>query len=234
MALLYTLKKQVLEANKQLEQYGLATFSWGNVSGVDRNEGIMVIKPSGVLYSDLKIENMVVMSLKGRVIEGDLNPSSDTLTHLYLYNHFKKIGGITHTHSSWATSFAQAKMPIKALGTTHADHFRGEIPCTRTLTNDEVQGRYEIETGKVIVETFKNMDENETPGVLVANHGPFTWGIDAYDSLKNAKILEIIAEMEYKTYLLNDNVKSIGSVLNDKHYFRKHGKNKYYGQKDGK
>jgi L-ribulose-5-phosphate 4-epimerase len=231
MALLYTLKKQVLEANKQLERYGLVTFTWGNVSGIDRDEGIMVIKPSGIAYEDLKIEHMIVTSLRGKVIEGNLNPSSDTPTHLYLYNHFNDIGGITHTHSTWATSFAQAKKPLRVLGTTHADHFRGDIPCTRTLTKDEIDGHYEIETGKVIVETFKHKDENDTPGVLVANHGPFTWGVDAYDSLKNAKIMEAVAEMAYRTYLLNDNIKGISSTLVDKHYYRKHGENKYYGQK---
>lgn len=234
MALLYSLKKQVLEANKQLEKFGLVTLTWGNVSGVDREDGIMVIKPSGVSYSELKIEHMVVMNLKGEVLEGDLNPSSDTKTHLYLYNNFKKIGGITHTHSSWATSFAQAKLPIMALGTTHADNFRGEIPCTRVLTNEEILGNYEKETGKVIVETFNSINENEIPGVLVANHGPFTWGKDAYEAVENSKVLETIAEMAYRTYVLNGNIKGVNSVLIDKHYLRKHGKNSYYGQKDEK
>ncbi len=232
MALLYTLKKQVLEANKQLEKYGLVTFTWGNVSAVDRDEGIMVIKPSGIPYEELKIEQLVVMSLDGERIEGELNPSSDTPTHLYLYNNFPKIGGITHTHSIWATSFAQAKRPIMALGTTHADYFRGEIPCTRTLTNEEIEKEYEQNTGKIIVELFNNLDENELPGVLVANHGPFSWGKDAFSSVKNAKILETIAEMAYRTYVLNDNVKGINDFLINKHFLRKHGANKYYGQND--
>ncbi|MCK5812453.1 MAG: L-ribulose-5-phosphate 4-epimerase [Clostridiales bacterium] len=230
MALLYTLKKQVLEANKQLEKYGLVTFTWGNVSAVDREEGIMVIKPSGIPYEELKIEQLVVMSLDGEKIEGELNPSSDTPTHLYLYNNFPKIGGITHTHSIWATSFAQAKRPIVALGTTHADYFRGEVPCTRILTNEEVEKEYEKNTGKIIVELFNNLEESEFPGVLVANHGPFTWGEDAFSSVRNAKILETIAEMAYRTYVLNDNVKGINDFLINKHYLRKHGNNKYYGQ----
>ncbi len=230
MALLYTLKKQVLEANKQLEKYGLVTFTWGNVSAVDREEGIMIIKPSGIPYEELKIEQLVVVSLDGEIIEGQLKPSSDTPTHLYLYNNFPTIGGITHTHSSWATSFSQAKVPIMALGTTHADHFRGEIPCTRTLTNEEIETNYEENTGKIIVERFNNLDERELQGVLVANHGPFSWGKDAFDSVKNAKVLETIAEMAYRTYVLNDNVKGINDFLINKHFLRKHGANKYYGQ----
>ncbi|HPJ23134.1 MAG TPA: L-ribulose-5-phosphate 4-epimerase AraD, partial [Clostridia bacterium] len=178
--MLYTLKNEVLEANKELERLGLVTFTWGNVSGIDRDEGIVVIKPSGVPYDELKVEHMVVLDLDGNVLEGDLRPSSDTPTHLILYRHFPAIGGVCHTHSPWATSFAQAKMGIPVYGTTHADHFRGTIPCSRPYSDMEIEGDYEANTGSLIVETFNGIDENQIPGVLIAAHGPFTWGMDAY------------------------------------------------------
>ncbi|MFO7636047.1 MAG: L-ribulose-5-phosphate 4-epimerase [Clostridia bacterium] len=229
--MLYTLKREVLEANKNLERFGLVNYTWGNVSGIKREEGIVIIKPSGVPYADLTIESLVVLDMDGNVLEGKLKPSSDTKTHLMLYKHFKDLGGICHTHSSWATSFAQAKRNIPNLGTTHSDHFRGDIPCTREMTYDEINGEYEGETGKVIIETFKNINENEVPGVLVASHGPFTWGKDAQDAVENARVLENVSEIAYRTLLLNKNAESINPVLIDRHYLRKHGATKSYGQK---
>ena len=230
--MLESLKKEVYEANMLLPHYGLVTFTWGNVSGIDREKGLFVIKPSGVEYDKLKPEDMVVMDLEGNKVEGDYNPSSDTATHLVLYNRFKDIGGIVHTHSAWATSWAQAGRDIPCYGTTHADCFYGEIPCTRELTDEEIESAYEINTGLVIAETFrkKNIDPLAVPGVLCVNHGPFSWGRNGHDAVHNAAVLETVAEMATKTELLNPSVKPVKQTILDKHYFRKHGKNAYYGQ----
>lgn len=230
MPILYTLKNEVLEANKNLERLGLVTFTWGNVSGIDREEGIIVIKPSGVPYDELKVDHMVVMDLEGNIIEGDMKPSSDTPTHLILYKNFPNIGGVCHTHSLWATSFAQAKIGIPVYGTTHADHFRGEIPCSRPYTDEEISGDYEANTGRLIVETFSKIDEDQVPGVLVAAHGPFTWGADAGDAVRNSRVMEFIAEAAYRTTILNKNISEINVNLRDRHFLRKHGENAYYGQ----
>jgi len=232
MPILYTLKNEVLEANKELERSGLVTFTWGNVSGIDRDEGIVVIKPSGIPYSDLKVDQMVVMDLDGNILEGELRPSSDTATHLVLYKNFPDIGGVCHTHSLWATSFAQAKRGIPVLGTTHADNFRGEIPCSRPYEDEEILGEYEARTGDLIVETFRDKNPNEIPGVLVAAHGPFTWGKNATEAVTNARVMEFVAEAAYRTSLLNRESRAINKVLRDKHYLRKHGDNAYYGQED--
>lgn len=232
MPILYTLKNEVLEANKELERSGLVTFTWGNVSGIDRDEGIVVIKPSGIPYSDLKVDQMVVMDLDGNILEGELRPSSDTATHLVLYKNFPDIGGVCHTHSLWATSFAQAKRGIPVLGTTHADNFRGEIPCSRPYKDEEILGEYEARTGDLIVETFRDKNPNEIPGVLVAAHGPFTWGKNATEAVTNARVMEFVAEAAYRTSLLNRESRAINKVLRDKHYLRKHGENSYYGQDD--
>ena len=228
--MLKDLKEQVWKANMDLPKYGLVTFTWGNVSGIDRDRGLVVIKPSGVPYPDLKPEHMVVLDIEGNKVEGDLKPSSDTPTHLVLYNNFKEIGGVVHTHSSWATSFAQAGRGIPALGTTHGDYFYGEIPCTRKMTKEEIEGDYEKETGNVIVETFANINPMEIPGVLVNMHGPFTWGKDAADAVHNAVVLEEVAKMAYRTYVLNPNIGPMDQNLLDKHFLRKHGANAYYGQ----
>ncbi len=228
--MLKDLKEQVWKANMDLPKYGLVTFTWGNVSGIDRDRGLVVIKPSGVPYPDLKPEHMVVLDIEGNKVEGDLKPSSDTATHLVLYNNFKEIGGVVHTHSSWATSFAQAGRGIPALGTTHGDYFYGEIPCTRKMTKEEIEGDYEKETGNVIVETFANINPMEIPGVLVNMHGPFTWGKDAADAVHNAVVLEEVAKMAYRTYVLNPNIGPMDQNLLDKHFLRKHGANAYYGQ----
>lgn len=228
--LLETLKEQVWKANLDLPKYGLVTFTWGNVSGIDRDKELIVIKPSGVPYEDLKPEHMVVLDLEGNQIEGDLRPSSDTPTHLVLYKHFSKIGGIVHTHSPWATTFAQAGRGIMALGTTHGDYFYGEIPCTRMMTEQEIKGEYEKETGNVIVETFRDMNPMDIPAVLVNQHGPFTWGKDAKEAVHNAVILEEIAKMAWRTMMLNPDIKPMDQNLLDKHFLRKHGPNAYYGQ----
>jgi L-ribulose-5-phosphate 4-epimerase len=224
------LKEEVWKANMDLPRYGLITFTWGNVSGIHRARGIIVIKPSGVPYSELKPEHMVVLDLDGNKVEGDLKPSSDTPTHLVLYNNFKDIGGVVHTHSSWATSFAQAGKGIMPLGTTHGDYFYGEIPCTRKMTTEEIQGQYEEETGNVIVETFKGINPMDIPGVLVNTHGPFTWGRDAHEAVHNAVVLEEVARMAYRTLALNANIGPMDQALLDKHFLRKHGVNAYYGQ----
>lgn len=224
------LKEQVLQANLDLERHGLVIFTWGNVSGIDRDNELVVIKPSGVPYNKLKLRDMVVLNLYGQVVEGSLNPSSDAPTHLVLYRQFKEIGGIVHTHSEWATSWAQAGRAIPSLGTTHADYFYGDIPCTRRLNEAEVLGNYELETGKVIVETFKNSDPLQVPGVLVNNHGPFSWGVSAGDAVYHAKVLEEVAKMAFRTIMLNP-VASMEQVLLDRHFMRKHGANAYYGQK---
>ncbi|QIZ10363.1 L-ribulose-5-phosphate 4-epimerase [Priestia megaterium] len=231
--MLERLKKEVLAANLQLPEHGLVTFTWGNVSGIDREQGLVVIKPSGVPYEELKIDDLVVLDLNGRIIEGTLRPSSDTPTHLALYRAFSQIGGIVHTHSPWATSWAQAGQAIPALGTTHADYFYGEIPCTRTLTQEEIERGYELETGNVIIETFEKegLDPVSMPGVLLSGHAPFSWGKNASQAVHNAVVLEEVAKMALHTFQLNPQMKPIDQFLLDKHYLRKHGVNAYYGQK---
>lgn len=229
--MLEELKEKVWLANLDLPKYGLVTFTWGNVSAIDREKGLFVIKPSGVPYEKLKAGHMVVMDMDGNKVEGDFNPSSDTPTHLELYRAFPECGGIVHTHSPWATSFAQAVKPIPAFGTTHADYFYGEIPVTRLMTRDEIMGEYEKNTGSVIIETFKDKDPAAVPGVLVANHGPFTWGTDAQNAVHNAVVLEEVAKMAYRAATLSPSLPPISQNILDKHYLRKHGENAYYGQK---
>ncbi|PAE42936.1 L-ribulose-5-phosphate 4-epimerase [Bacillus sp. 7884-1] len=231
--MLEKLKKDVLEANLQLPKHELVTFTWGNVSGIDRDQGLVVIKPSGVPYEELTLEDMVVVDLEGNIIEGTKRPSSDTPTHLSLYRSFQHVGGIVHTHSPWATAWAQAGRSIPALGTTHADYYYGEIPCTRTLTKDEITRAYELETGNVIIETFETggIDPLAMPGVLVSNHAPFCWGKDANQAVHNAVVLEEVAKMALHTFQLNSQIEPIDQFLLDKHYLRKHGVNAYYGQK---
>lgn len=206
------------------------TFTWGNVSGIDRENERIVIKPSGVEYSELTADDLVVLNLDGEIIEGSLKPSSDTPTHLYLYQAFPNIGGIVHTHSHWATSWAQSGRDIPALGTTHADYFDSAIPCTREMYDEEIVKDYEHNTGKVIAETFKNQKYEQVPGVLVNNHGPFCWGTDALNALHNAVVLETVAEMAFHSIMLNQNISPINTVLHEKHFYRKHGANAYYGQ----
>ncbi|GAF64523.1 L-ribulose-5-phosphate 4-epimerase [Bacillus sp. TS-2] len=229
--MLEKLKQEVLDANLQLPKYKMVTFTWGNVSGIDREKGLIVIKPSGVEYEELKLEDLVVVDLNGQVVEGDLKPSSDTPTHIELYKAFPNIGGIVHTHSPWATSWAQAGRGIPALGTTQADYFYGEIPCTRPMTDPEILADYEKETGSVIIETFKELNEDYIPGVLVHSHAPFAWGKDANNAFHNAVVLEEVAKMASRTYMLNPQVESMNQTLLDKHFLRKHGANAYYGQK---
>jgi len=224
------LKQQVLKANLDLPKFHLVTFTWGNVSGIDRESGLVVIKPSGVPYDQLDIDDLVVLDLDGNIVEGHLKPSSDTPTHLVLYKAFPNIGGVVHTHSSWATSWAQSGLAIPVLGTTQADYFYGDIPCTRPMTEAEIQGDYELETGNVIVETFRNNDPNHVPGVIVNGHGPFAWGSDPDNAVHNAVVLEEVAKMAYRTIHLNPAVTSLDQNLLDKHFLRKHGKNAYYGQ----
>ncbi|MCQ2373535.1 MAG: L-ribulose-5-phosphate 4-epimerase [Phascolarctobacterium sp.] len=231
--MLEKLKEQVCAANLDLVAKGVVLYTWGNVSGIDREKGLVVIKPSGVDYDNMKPEDMVVVDLEtGKVVEGHYKPSSDTPTHLELYRQFPTIGGVTHTHSTNAVAFAQAGMAIPALGTTHADYFYGDIPCTRSLTKAEVEEAYEFNTGKVIVETVKtgNYDPLSIPGIVVCNHGPFSWGKDAANSVYNAVVMERVAEMDLKTLALNPQASMPQYVL-DKHYMRKHGPNAYYGQK---
>lgn len=228
--MLEELKKEVWAANLDLPKYGLVTFTWGNVSGIDREKGLFVIKPSGVEYDKLKPEDMVVMDLDGNKVEGDLNPSSDTPTHLELYKAFPECGGIVHTHSEWATSFAQAGKPIPAFGTTHADYFYGEIPVTRLMTKEEIEGEYEKNTGTVIIETFKDLDPVAVPGVLVNNHGPFAWGTDAHNAVHNAVVMDEVAKMALRSMQLTLGLPQISQYILDKHYLRKHGANAYYGQ----
>ncbi len=231
--MLETLKRQVCAANIELQTKGLITYTWGNVSGIDRRQGLVVIKPSGVSYDELTPENMVVLDLDGNKVEGDLSPSSDTATHLELYKKYPEIGGITHTHSNNATSWAQSGRSIPFFGTTHADYFHGDIPCTRMLSAEEINGEYEKNTGLVIIETLENnkIDPMEMPAILCCSHGPFTWGKDADEAVHNAVVLEEVAEMALKTLTLSPNACPAPKVLADKHYFRKHGKNAYYGQK---
>ena len=228
--MLEKLKKDVLEANLLLPKYGLVTFTWGNVSAIDRESGLVVIKPSGVPYDGMTAEDMVVVDLDGRVVEGKWKPSSDTPTHLELYKAFPACGGIVHTHSRWATSFAQAGVGIRAMGTTQGDYFYGEIPCTREMTPTEIAGEYEKETGSVIIETFSGKDPAAIPAVLVHSHGPFTWGKDAAEAVHNAVVLEEVAFMNYHALQLNPAQTQMQQELLDKHYLRKHGKNAYYGQ----
>lgn len=232
--MLEQLKQEVYEANMLLPKYGLVVFTWGNVSAVDRGKGLMVIKPSGVEYDGMKPEDMVVVDLAtGKRVEGALNPSSDTETHLVLYRAFPDIGGVVHTHSRWATIYAQAGRDIPPLGTTHGDYFYGAIPCTRRMTPDEIggaPGHYEQETGNVIVETFRGCSPNDVPAVLVHSHGPFVWGTDAYNAVHNAVVLEELACMAWQDELMDRGIPPMQRELLDKHYLRKHGARAYYGQ----
>ncbi|MCA0937334.1 L-ribulose-5-phosphate 4-epimerase [Vibrio alginolyticus] len=224
------LRHDVWQANLDLERHNLVTFTWGNVSAIDRESGLVVIKPSGVAYEDLSAENMVVVDLEGNVVEGDLNPSSDTATHLVMYRTYAKIGGVVHTHSPQATAWAQAGKAIPALGTTHADYFYGSIPCTRALTNEEIANDYELNTGVVIAETIGDEDPMAIPGILVKEHAPFCWGKDAHNAVHNAVVTEVVAGMALQTLQINPSVEYINQALLDKHYLRKHGANAYYGQ----
>lgn len=230
--MLEQLKEEVLSANLDLVKHGLVVLTWGNVSGINRENNLIVIKPSGVDYDKLKVDDMVVVDMNGKVVESNKRPSSDTPTHIELYKAFPEVGGITHTHSNYATIFAQACKEIPCLGTTHADHFYGSIPVTRLLSEFEVESAYEKNTGKVIIETFSEMDYLSTPGVLVGGHAPFSWGRNADESVKNAFILERVAQMALATLKLNPEVKELPSFILDKHYQRKHGPNAYYGQKE--
>ena len=228
--MLEELKQHVLEANLDLPKNNLVIFTWGNVSGIDRKSGLVVIKPSGVPYERLKVSDMVVVDLYGNRVDGNLNPSLDTPTHIELYKAFPAIGGIVHTHSHWATIFAQAGLSIPVFGTTHADYFYGEIPCTRAMTPQEIAGNYEKETGAVIVETFNKKQPGNIPGVLVKSHGPFTWGTSPDNAVYNAVVLEEVAMMAWHTIKLNDEATPIQQELLDKHFLRKHGPEAYYGQ----
>ena len=231
--MLEELKKQVYEANMLLPKHHLVTFTWGNVSGIDREKGLFVIKPSGVDYDLLRPEDMVVVDLEGNKVEGELNPSSDTETHRVFYRAFPHIGGVVHTHSRWATIFAQAGRGVRAYGTTQGDYFYGEIPCTRDMTSEEIRSAYEYNTGVVAVERFEKygIDPDHVPAVLVKNHGPFTWGTDAKNAVHNAVVLEEVAMMAVHTEMLVPGVQAMPQVLLDKHFLRKHGPNAYYGQK---
>lgn len=234
--MLEKLKQEVYDANMRLPELDLVTFTWGNVSGIDRDKGLFVIKPSGVEYGSMKPSNMVVVNLQGEVVEGNMNPSSDTPTHTVLYNEFPDIGGIVHTHSPWAVSFASANMDIPAASTTHADTFYGDVPVSDPLTKQEIEEAYEENTGKVIVKTFKerHIDPEAVPAVLVSQHGPFAWGATPDKAVYNAKVLEVAAEISYHALqLTRDNIK-VPQYLLDKHYYRKHGKNAYYGQNNAK
>ncbi len=230
--MLEQLKQEVYEANMLLPKYGLVTFTWGNVSGIDRESGLFVIKPSGVAYEELSPEDMVVVDLKGEKVEGRYRPSSDTPTHAVLYNRFFQIGGIVHTHSSWATSWAQAGRDIPCYGTTHADYIYQNVPCVRNLTKDEIEEAYEKNTGVLIADEFeaRRIDPVATPAVLCKNHGPFTWGENASVAVHNAVVLEEVAKMAARCEMINPQVKPAPQILQDKHYYRKHGENAYYGQ----
>lgn len=230
--MLEELKKAVYEANMDLPKYGLVTFTWGNVSGIDREKGLFVIKPSGVDYDKLTPDDMVVMDLEGNKVEGKYKPSSDTATHLEIYKAFPNVGGVVHTHSSYATSWAQAGRGIPCYGTTHADYMYGEIPCVRCLTKDEIEGAYEENTGHLIVNEFErlNIDPKAMPAVLCKNHGPFAWGKDAHEAVHNAVVLEEVAKMAYRAETINPQIQPAPQELQDKHYYRKHGANAYYGQ----
>ena len=228
--MLESLKENVFHANLDLVKHGLVIFTWGNVSAIDRESGLVVIKPSGVSYDEMKAEDMVVVDLDGNVVEGDLRPSSDTPTHLVLYKAFPEIGGVVHTHSTYATAWAQAGCDIPNIGTTHADYFHEAIPCTADMTEEEVKGEYELETGNVIVKRFEGMNPVHTPGVLVKNHGPFAWGKDAHDAVHNAVVMEQVAKMASIAYAVNPQL-TMNPLLIEKHFSRKHGPNAYYGQK---
>ena len=229
--MLEELKQKVFEANMQLPKYGLVTFTWGNVSGIDRESGLVVIKPSGVAYETMSAEDMVVVDLDGKVVEGKYRPSSDTPTHVELYKAFPKVGGIVHTHSSWATSWAQAGRSIPCYGTTHADYMYGEIPCVRNLTQEEIDEGYEKNTGTVIISYFQDRDYEAVPCVLCKNHGPFAWGKDPAQAVHNAVVLEEVAKMAARCELINPHLEPAPQRLLDKHYYRKHGEGAYYGQK---
>ena len=230
--MLEQLKQEVYEANMLLPKYHLVTFTWGNVSGIDREKGLFVIKPSGVDYDKLTPDSMVVVNLEGEVVEGDYRPSSDTPTHVVLYNRFQEIGGVVHTHSPWATSWAQAGRGIPCYGTTHADYLYGQVPCVRTLTKEEIETAYEKNTGVLIANEFERLavDYIATPAVLCKNHGPFTWGKDAKEAVHNAVVLEEVAKMAARCEQIDPKVNPAPQELQDKHYYRKHGKNAYYGQ----
>ncbi|GAB6395670.1 MAG: L-ribulose-5-phosphate 4-epimerase [Bacteroidales bacterium] len=227
--MLEKLKQEVWQANLALVKHGLALFTWGNASGIDRESGQVVIKPSGVSYGEMRANDMVVVNLEGKVTEGRLKPSSDTATHLELYKAFPSAGSIVHTHSTYATAWAQAGKDIPSLGTTHADYFNGAIPCTRDMTEAEVNGEYEKETGKVIVERFRALHPEHIPAVLVKNHGPFVWGDNPQQAVRNAAVLEEIAKLAYLTFQINPQP-AMNPLLIEKHFFRKHGANAYYGQ----
>jgi len=229
--MLKTLKQKVLKANLALVRYNLVTLTWGNVSGIDRKKNLVVIKPSGVDYNSMTIDDMVVVDLNGKVVEGKKRPSSDTPTHVELYKAFPSIGGITHSHSPYATIFAQACKEVPCFGTTHADHFNGPVPVTKFLSEEDVNSGYELNTGKIIIERFKDLDPVAVPGVLVAGHAPFTWGKDPMDSVNNNLVLERIADMAIHSLQLNPNLKSLPDYILKKHYSRKHGPDAYYGQK---
>ncbi|HDX8788740.1 TPA: L-ribulose-5-phosphate 4-epimerase [Klebsiella michiganensis] len=226
-----TLKRQVFDANIDLPRYGLVTFTWGNVSAIDRERGLVAIKPSGVAYETMKADDMVVVDLEGNVVEGRYRPSSDTATHLALYRRYPSLGGVVHTHSTHATAWAQAGLAIPALGTTHADYFFGDIPCTRALSAQEVAEAYELNTGHVIIETLGDVEPLHTPGIVVYQHGPFAWGKDAHDAVHNAVVMEEVARMAWIARAINPQLKPIDSWLMDKHFMRKHGPDAYYGQK---
>lgn len=228
---MHTLKRQVFDASMDLPRYGLVTFTWGNVSAIDRKQGLIVIKPSGVPYETMKVDDMVVVDLEGDVVEGRYRPSSDTDTHLALYRRYSSLGGVVHTHSTHATAWAQAGLAIPALGTTHADYFFGDIPCTRALSAQEVAEAYELNTGRVIIETLGEVEPLHTPGIVVFQHGPFNWGKDAHDAVHNAVVMEEVARMAWIARAINPQLKPIDSWLMDKHFMRKHGPNAYYGQK---
>ncbi len=228
--MLESLKQQVFKANLDLVKHGLVLFTWGNVSAIDRKQNLVVFKPSGVSYETMTPDDMVVVDLDGNVVDGILRPSSDTPTHLELDKAFTSIGGVVHTHSTYATAWAQAGKDIPNIGTTHADYFHDDIPCTEDMTREEVQGDYELETGHVIVKRFEAINPVHTPGVLVKNHGPFTWGKDADEAVYHAVVLEEVAKMALKTELINPDVKVAPDCIRDKHFFRKHGENAYYGQ----
>ena len=226
------LKEEVFQANVDLPKHGLVKYTWGNVSAIDRDSGLFVIKPSGVTYEKMTAQDMVVVDLDGHVVEGELNPSSDTLTHAVLYKHYPQIGGIAHTHSTWATIWAQAGLDVQAMGTTHADTFYGSVPCARFLTEKEVNDGYEVETGKVIIETFeeRGLDVLAVPGILLQGHGPFTWGKDAKSAVMNSVVLDEVSKMNFFTQKLNGLAAELPQRILDKHYLRKHGQNAYYGQ----
>ena len=231
--MLESLKQEVYEANLLLPKYGIVTFTWGNVSGIDRERGIFAIKPSGVPYETLRLEDIVLVDLEtGKVVEGELNPSSDTPTHRVLYQEFPTLGAVVHTHSSWAVAFAEAGLPVEALGTTHADSFYGDVPVTDALTREEIESAYEENTGKVIVRTFSKLglDPDAVPAVLVRQHGPFTWGPTPKKAVENAKVLDVVAEMNYHALQLTRADCRVPQYLLDKHYYRKHGAHAYYGQ----